>query len=315
MGAKDVALKKYLSDNRRFTDLINGVAFKGREVLHVDEIKEKDTNSVYKENKRVFSRQRDILKKVEKGSYHFYIACENQMEVHYGMPIRTMMYNGITYDEQIRNMKKVHNERKDWKDSAEFLSGLKESDKLMAVITFVCYYGDEEWNSNLSLKDMVFIPREYRDFEPYLVDYHINLIPMMKVDPDVFHGELRELIALLQCNSDIQKIKELIQSDDRYRYLSEETFEVFMVLSDEKASLKKLKKYARFNRERKVEYDMCRAFEQLRASGREEGIREERARLNQLYSQLLSEKRYDDLERAIADETFRKELYDNMQVV
>lgn len=57
---------------------------------------------------------------------------------------------------------------------------------------------------------------------------------MMQINPNVFHSDLRELIALLQCNSDIQKIKNLIHSDTRYRYLSEETFEVFMVLSDEK---------------------------------------------------------------------------------
>lgn len=31
MGVKDVALKKYLSDNYRFTDLINGIAFEGEE--------------------------------------------------------------------------------------------------------------------------------------------------------------------------------------------------------------------------------------------------------------------------------------------
>lgn len=198
---------------------------------------------------------------------------------------------------------------------AEFLSGIKEDDKLMAVVTFICYYGKKEWNTNLTLKDMVRIPKKYQKMETYLSNNHLNLVFMMKIDPQVFHGELRELIALLQCNSEIQKIERLILSDTRYRYLSEDTFEVLMVLSDEKASLKKLKEYAGLNRERKGMYDMCRAFEQLEERGEKRGIKIGEKRLNHLYAFLVSEGRYDDLQKATVDEDFRKELYEELQLV
>lgn len=249
------------------------------------------------------------------GADSFYIACENQMEIHYVMPVRTAMYNSLTYDEQLHVLRTEHRKKNDLQSSAEFLSGIKEDDKLMAVVTFICYYGKEEWNTNLTLKDMVRISGKYQKIESYLTDHRLNLISMMKIDPDVFHGELRELIALLQCNSDIQKIEKLILSDTRYRYLSEDTFEVLMVLSDEKAFLKKLKEYSNLNQKRKGMYDVCRAFEQLEARGEKRGIKRGEERLNRLYALLVSEERYDDLQKATVDEDFRRKLYEEHSLV
>ncbi|MDO4170005.1 MAG: hypothetical protein Q4D45_08900 [Lachnospiraceae bacterium] len=116
----------------------------------------------------------------------------------------------------------------------------------------------------------------------------------------------------------IKKIQTLIQSNTRYRYLSEETFEVFVVLSDERASIKQLKKYVAYNQNGKVAYDMCRAFDQLREEGRQQGRLEGRQqaehKLNQLYATLVAQKRFDDLEKATSDEKFRQELYQEIQL-
>lgn len=116
-------------------------------------------------------------------------------------------------------------------------------------------------------------------------------------------------------NSDLQKIENLVKTDHRYRYLSKETFEVLMVLSDAKISFEEWKQYAQMNQEGKVEYDMCRAFEQLEARGRQIGIQQGEDRINQLYSILLSENRYEDLKKAVEDKAFREELYRKMQLV
>lgn len=318
MSEKDIVLKKYLSDNEKFSDLINGIAFGGNNIIDTKMIEEKNTVLAYHKTDKVLKRERDIIKKIHGQSHDIYIACENQIEIHYGMPIRTSLYDSLTYDEQLQELKQKHRQNKDLKNSAEFLSGIKENDKFMAVITFICYYGNEEWNSNLSLKDMIQIPEKYKNLESFLSDHQLNVIPMMKINPNLFHSELRELIALLQCNSDIQKIQTLIQSNTRYRYLSEETFEVFMVLSDERASIKQLKKYVAYNQNGKVAYDMCRAFDQLREEGRQQGRLEGRQqaehKLNQLYATLVAQKRFDDLEKATSDEKFRQELYQEIQL-
>lgn len=50
--------------------------------------------------------------------------------------------------------------------------------------------------------------------------------------------------------------------------------------------------------------------EEGRTIGRQEGEYE----LNRLYAALVSQKRFDDLEKATSDETFRQELYHEMQL-
>lgn len=67
----------------------------------------------------------------------------------------------------------------------------------------------------------------------------------------------------------------------------------------------------KFGQEEKVEYDMCRVFEQLEARGVEIG----EERINRLYTLLFSEKRYDELEKAMADKEYRETLYKEIQLV
>lgn len=61
-------------------------------------------------------------------------------------------------------------------------------------------------------------------------------------------------------------------------------------------------------------YDMCRTFDQLREEGRMIGRQEGEYELNRLYAALVSQKRFDDLEKTTSDETFRQELYHEMQL-
>lgn len=44
----------------------------------------------------------------------------------------------------------------------------------MAVVTFICYYGKEEWNTNLTLKDMGRLSGKYQKMESYLTDHRLN---------------------------------------------------------------------------------------------------------------------------------------------
>lgn len=87
-----------------------------------------------------------------------------------------------------------------------------------------------------------------------------------------------------------------------------------MVLSDEKASFQQLKEYVNMNPNKEEAYDMCRAFDQLREEGRTIGRQEGEYQLNLLYAALVSQKRFEDLEKATFDETFRQKLYQEMQL-
>lgn len=44
---KDTVWKAYLSDDRRFADLVNGILFCGRQIVKADSIEELDTQTRY----------------------------------------------------------------------------------------------------------------------------------------------------------------------------------------------------------------------------------------------------------------------------
>ena len=151
MGKNDIYMKRWLSDKERFTDLINGSMFQGRKVFSPETLRVENTDQgmVLKnsDGRRItIQRYRDIAMSAEDGTRIVILACENQEEVHYAMPVRGMLYDALTYAEQVLNIRQERREKKDLKGNAEFLSGLKRSDLLHPVITVVLYYGEEEWD-------------------------------------------------------------------------------------------------------------------------------------------------------------------------
>ena len=67
MGKKDISVKTWFKDNRRFADLFNGVCFEGKQVINPDDLVELDGESDLvlrdKNGKRKYiQRYRDIVK-------------------------------------------------------------------------------------------------------------------------------------------------------------------------------------------------------------------------------------------------------------
>lgn len=57
-------------------------------------------------------------------------AVEGQGETHYAMPVREMVYDAMNYAGQVKALSDKHRKRKDYRDGAEFLSGLLREDRL-----------------------------------------------------------------------------------------------------------------------------------------------------------------------------------------
>ena len=92
-------------------------------------------------------------------------AAENQMEVHYAMPLRIMLSSAIDYCQQWHAYSMAHDQErkaakegsraeKPYKTGAEYLSRLKPTDYLMPVVVLVVYYGSEPWTGPLSVSEM-----------------------------------------------------------------------------------------------------------------------------------------------------------------
>ena len=138
--------------------------FDGEKVIKPENLKECDTTEVLSvfgiDRKQIVKQKwRDLLKgvsvKYTESVYIVLMGIEAQTDVHYSMPVKTMIYDAMNYGEQVNEAKKQHQKNKDYKSSDEFLSGFTLEDRLTLVITITLYLGTKNWDGPRSLVEMM----------------------------------------------------------------------------------------------------------------------------------------------------------------
>lgn len=231
MGTKDSKAKEYLSDNTRFSEICNYVLFDGEKVIKPEDLKECDTTEVLSvfgiDRKQIVKQKwRDLLKSVSVKHtgemYVILIGAEAQTDIHYAMPVKTMIYDALNYGEQVNEAKKRHRKNKDYRSSDEFLSGFTLDDKLTPVITITLYLGTTQWDGPRSLVEMM--PQMDERILPFINDYRINLLnPLEITDFSKFETGIRQLFELLKNASDEEKLNDLITNDETFTRVDVET--------------------------------------------------------------------------------------------
>ena len=284
MGTKDSKAKEYLSDNTRFSEICNYVLFDGEKVIKPEDLKECDTTevlSVFGIDKKQIVKQkwRDLLKSVSVKHtgqmYVILIGAEAQTDIHYAMPVKTMIYDALNYGEQVNEAKKRHRKNKDYRSSDEFLSGFTLDDKLTPVITITLYLGTTQWDGPRSLAEMM--PQMDERILPFINDYRINLLnPLEITDFSKFETGLRPLFELLKNASDEEKLNDLITNDETFTRVDIETVAAInlFVGTDIKYD------------EKEEVVNMCKAWDDHKKLGIQEGIQQglQQGRCLEVYS-------------------------------
>ena len=254
MGKADAAVRNWLSDKRRFADLFNGVIFSGREVVTADELEEqKGETSVLIPDKaggtRPVQKYRDIVMRWDGKMDLTLLAVESQDKIHYAMPVRNMLYDGLEYAEQVR----LRNKQRRYQSSEEFLSGFGRNDRLYPVITLVFYYDTKGWDGAKSLYDMMGLREDDEKqslLRPYIPDYHINLVDAGNMrSTEYFHTDLHEVMGMLKYRGDKEGLQKYIKENRRL-----------------------MKKIDAAGQGKERHLDMCKAIEDLYEDGIEKGI-------------------------------------------
>ena len=278
MGKGNAAVKQWLGNPRRFADLFNGIVFQGKQVILPEDLHPatgetdilvSDKNEKAKE----VQRYRDIIMRWEQGAYLVLLACENQENIHYAMTVRNMLYDSLSYVEQIRqSWKCLEAAEKQKVAEAEFLSRFRKEDRLVPVITLVFYYHPDVWDGS---QDLYGILRWSEDedkneiLKKYISNYRINLIDAGNVkELERFHTDLQEIFGMLQCRQDKEKLLHYVKSKEQYfRHVDEETYQVLREFLHSETILKQA-----FEKEKREEQvDMCKALEDLYQDGIEQG--------------------------------------------
>ena len=290
MSAKDSMAKEYFADNARFADLCNNILYGGREVILPENLKERDTTEVLTAlglDKKTIAMQklRDIFKnasiKYTGKSYVVLIGVENQSDIHYAIQVKNMFYDVMAYGNQVKETAKKHRKEKDTATSDEFLSGFTKEDKLIPVITITVYLGTKEWDGPRKLSDMFGDVDE--ELLPFIPDYRINLLAP------------REITDFTGFRTSIRQLFEVLQNDEKFSNVDRETVEAINLFAGTDIDID----------EKEEVIDMCKAWEEQKNEGREEG--RELGERQKIISQIVKKLQKDKSVAEIADDLEEKE--------
>ena len=175
MGEKDILEKKLLMFNDVFADFVNGIMFDGKDVVKEGELVDLSGWSHYKgdDSKHRF-QDRDVVKLWKKENVVIsLIGIENQDIPDKNMVFRVLSYDGASYRTQL-----VEEESRKRKKNSGIDGELQD---IFPVITFVIYYGEEEWRHETTLHKRLNLDSELKH---YVSDYSINLIDLKKLSED-----------------------------------------------------------------------------------------------------------------------------------
>lgn len=274
MGKSNIAIRQWLSREERFADFTNGALFHGKQVFSAKSLKKEDgqqgiTIETTEGKKIAVERYRDITMTADDGTRIVILACENQDEVHYAMPIRNMLYDALSYAEQVKELRKLHREKNEFRNSAEFLSGLNKSDLLYPVITIVFYYGEEEWDAHEDLHGLLGIDREeYEIIREYIPNYKINLVDPRNIeDLECFGKDLQMVFGMLKCRKSKTLLADYVEQNREYwQDIDEETCNAVKVLLNSEKLLNNIQKSETGG------MNMCQALEELFQDGVNQGM-------------------------------------------
>ncbi|MBO5753988.1 MAG: Rpn family recombination-promoting nuclease/putative transposase [Proteobacteria bacterium] len=226
MPSIDCLTKELMSNPVVFADAFNLLLYDGEQVIKPETLKmpadalknetktfhaahvsmQSDDPSLHfndktQETKNALSveRMRDILKRCvwmhDDETHYFILGIENQTDVHYLMPVRTMLYDALTYT---RQMNDIQNALRDAGSSVKTrLQGVPKGTKLFGVVTLVCYFGKTPWDGPLSLHDLIQFSDER--MKAYIPNYFINLFDPHCMSPEKIDKLQSDLGAIYAC--------------------------------------------------------------------------------------------------------------------
>lgn len=272
MGKESNTMANYFTDRERFADFYNGSCFDGENIVRAECLEEDSENYIEKTKNGTTSRSRDVKKRLLTGQSLKILAIENENQIDYTMPWRTMNYDALEYGEQIRRISKENRRSKKLKTNGEFISGLCKEDRLSPTYTICFYHGVEKWDGPRSLKDMMDFGEETERWKQFFSDYQMKLVCLNEItDFSMYHSPLRELFTVLSCRKDKRQMKKLMETDPIYQEMDSETAEVIGVMTGMEEAVNK-------NRNEGGTVNMCEALrgivEDSKAEGKAEGMAE-----------------------------------------
>lgn len=181
------------------------------------------------------------------------------------------------------------------------MSQMRKDEKYTPVITLILYLGTgQEWDGAKSLYEMLEIKEEMK---PFVTNYKLNIFDYHEYkDFSIFKTENRIIFELLSCAKDEVKMEKIIRKN-KYM-LDKNTIKAILGMLGIKVNLNRIMTKT----EEGVRFDMCKAWDDHKESGR---LEEQKEGLNSLvnilstifsdfdtiYEKIISDKKYQNITR------------------
>ena len=227
MGKSDIIARQYLRDNAVFADVFNYLLYDGREVLQPSKLHTLDsaipvTLSREKE-KASIHKLRDVYKiysaKTDGNLAYPLLGIEHQTELHYAMPVQAMLYDALSYEQQLSDIARRHSKSRDYRGHtpAEYLSGFYKEDRLIPVITVVLMLSPVPWNGPTELHQIIHVPDP--TLLPMIENYKLHLIApahLTKDNVNKFKSSLREVLGFIKYSENPDQLESLVKNNPRF---------------------------------------------------------------------------------------------------
>ena len=292
MGAKDLAEKNLLQYKDVFSDIVNVNLFGGRCYVSAEELSREPGELITKvvSDDKLRQLQMDVPMKCKKHNRSFFLCLENQSDKNNVMPVRDMGYQHAKYMEQIKEAKESN--RKTGNYPNPMTKELNDSQKLSPVITLVLNYSQNEWGKPRCLNDMLEFPEDMKcELEPWIPSYSvcvINLASQSETTIRQYQSDFKYIVRYLSCGNDrrYRKAKELIETTEGKGGKIDMC--VLLDMYEERGE--------------------ARGIEKGISQGISQGILQGIEEINALYHCLLADNRMEDIQKAIMDTDYQKEL-------
>ncbi|MEZ3447563.1 MAG: Rpn family recombination-promoting nuclease/putative transposase [Lachnospiraceae bacterium] len=252
MGKLDILAKEYMRQPAVFADVFNQFLYHGRQIIVPARLTELDTTEIaipygtdhaFVPEQRYRDAVKTLMAMTDGTAAYCILAVENEGKINYAMPVKDGLYDFLQLSHQVTSAASLHrkSKSKEYKPSSdEFLSGFWKSDRLLPVVTVVVYFGAEDWDGPLSLREM------YADCDDeilkYAADYRINLIaPYALSDHEIdgFQTNLREIMRYIKYSKDKKKLQQVINSENRFKSVEREAMEIMNAATNSKMKFTK----------------------------------------------------------------------------
>ena len=327
MGAKDLAEKNLLQYKDVFSDIVNVNLFGGRCYVSEEELSREPGELITKavSGKNLRQLQMDVPMKCKKNNRSFFLCLENQSDKNNVMPVRDMGYQHAKYMEQIKEAKESN--RKTGNYPNPMTKELNDSQKLSPVITLVLNYSQKEWKKPKQLQDVLNIPKDIKNMllkhiPSYAIDV-INLANQSESTMQMYHSDFKYIVRYLSCKNDKEKLESFFRTTDFELDHPEAFLDWLAAVANDERYIKAKQLIDKQN-EKGGHINMCVLLDMYEERGEKRGIAigeergitigEERGEargiyeINTLNLHLLDDNRLEDMQRAMVDTDYQKEL-------